>query len=168
MATIGTIMNLIERRTWNIGGYLLARVLDIAFSLVGFLALPILVAKNKSPQAAFRESAILLRKTWGTQLVGSMALGGMFGILAMLAIVPGVVGIVFMTQERADLPLFLGGIIVTSASGILLLVLMSASGAVNAVFRTALYLYASDGVVVGGFTDDLLKHSLGSGPNSAH
>jgi hypothetical protein len=160
MATIGVVMRFIERRTWNIGGFLLARVLEIAFSVVGFLAMPVLVAENKSPIAAFRESARLLRKTWGTQIVGSIYLGTLFGVLYMFAVLAVGVGFVFFFQERGELPLFVGGIIlilVGSAAG---MVLISLDGATRAVFQTALYLYGRDGVVIGGFTDQLLNRSL--------
>ena len=76
-ATVGLILRALEnvaRKRGNLVGQIVAGLLGMAWSVVTFLVVPILVVEKKGPFEAVKESAALLRKTWGEQLVGGLRL----------------------------------------------------------------------------------------------
>src|SRR4029077_13330612 len=94
-ATVGLILRIIEDRSARIG-QIVAALLGMAWTVVSFLVVPILVIENKGPIAALKDSTALLKKTWGEQLVSNFSFGMIFFLLALpafaLFILGGVAG----------------------------------------------------------------------------
>ena len=84
-ASVGLLLRIIEDRSERIGR-IAAGLLGMAWTLVSFLVVPILVIENKGPIAALKDSTTLLKKTWGEQLVSNFSFGAIFTILAIPAI----------------------------------------------------------------------------------
>ncbi|HEY1787090.1 MAG TPA: DUF6159 family protein, partial [Verrucomicrobiae bacterium] len=63
-ATVGLILRIIEDRSSRVA-QIIAGLLGMAWTLMTFLVVPILVIENKNPIAALQESTVLLKKTWG-------------------------------------------------------------------------------------------------------
>lgn len=151
-ATVGLILRAIEDRSEKIG-QLVAGLLGMAWTVVSFLVVPILVIENQGPIAALKGSASLLKKTWGEQLISNFSFGAIFALLAVPAI--ALVGFGF----------YLGGPVVgigcVVAAAIYLIVLTLIQSALQAIFQTALYLYARDGQVPEGFRAEALESALG-------
>lgn len=151
-ATVGLILRIIEDRSDKIGRFV-AGLLGAAWTVVSFLVVPILVIENKNPFSALKESAGLLKKTWGQQLVGNFSFGIIFFLLAIPAIAVMVLG--FFTGSIA-------GIAVCIVLGVVyLIVLALVQSALQAIFQAALFLYARDGQVPPGF-GDLLGNAMAS------
>ena len=150
-ATVGLALRIIEDRSDKIG-QIVAGLLGMAWTLVSFLVVPVLIIENKNPFAALQESTALLKRTWGEQLVSNFSFGGIFGLLMLPAIV--LVGLAF----------YLGGAVIGIPVAVLaviyLIVLSLVQSALQAIFQTALYLYARDGVVPDGFHPDVLGTAL--------
>ncbi len=150
-ATVGLVLRIIEDRSPKVGR-IVAGLLGMAWTVVSFLVVPVLVIENKNPIAALQESTALLKKTWGEQLVSNFSFGAIFFVLMLPAFV------------LAALAFYLGGPVVGIAVAVLaaiyLIVLALVQSALQAIFQTALYLYARDGVVPEGFNSDVLGTAL--------
>lgn len=85
-ATVGLILRIIEDRSEKVGRFV-AGLLGMAWAIVSFLVVPILVVEKKGPFEALKESTALLKKTWGEQLVSNFGFGLIFLVLA----IPGIV-----------------------------------------------------------------------------
>jgi hypothetical protein len=151
-ASVGMILRLIEDRSDKIG-QIVAGLLGTAWTLVSFLVVPILVIENKGPIEALKDSASLLKKTWGEQLISNFSFGLIFFVLALPAF------------ALVSLGFFLGGMVAgfvcVGLAAIYLLTLALIQSALQAIFQTALYLYARDGQVPQGFRAEVLEGALG-------
>ncbi len=150
-ATVGLILRIIEDRSDKIG-QIVAALLGMAWTLVSFLVVPILVIENKGPIAALQESTALLKKTWGEQLVSNFSFGGIFFVLAIPAFVLVIFG--FYAGGAAI------GIVCGVVAVMYLIVLGLIQSALQAIFQTALYLYARDGQVPEGFRAETMEAAL--------
>ena len=83
-ATVGLVLRIIEDRSEKVG-QIVAGLLGMAWTIVSFLVVPILVVENKGPIAALKDSTALLKKTWGEQLVSNFSFGMIFFLLAIPA-----------------------------------------------------------------------------------
>jgi len=67
----------------GIAGAILGRVLDVGWSLITFLAVPVITIEGTGPVETFKRSATLFRQRWGQQLTGNVAIGGAVFLLAV-------------------------------------------------------------------------------------
>lgn len=150
-ATVGLVLRIIEDRSKTVG-QIVAGILGMAWTVVTYLAVPVLVVEGAGPAKTFKRSAQLLKSSWGEQLIGGFAFGVVFLLLALVAGVPVVLGV-------------LAGTSVTLAVGIAvavvyLVVLGLVQSVLQAVFQAALYLYANDRKAPPEFGGALLKGAL--------
>jgi hypothetical protein len=150
-ATVGLILRMIEDRSDKIG-QIVAGLLGMAWTVISFLVVPILVIDNKGPIAALKESTSMLKTTWGEQLISNFSFGSVFSILSLPAIALVILGF------------YLGGATVGIACGVAAviywIVLALIHSALQAIFQTALYLYARDGHVE-GFRPEVMQGAMG-------
>jgi hypothetical protein len=151
-ATVGLILRIIEDRSDKIG-QIVAGLLGMAWTVVSFLVVPVLVIENKGPIAALKESTGLLKKTWGEQLISNFSFGMIFVVLSIPAFALILLGF------------YLGGAVVgivcVGLAAIYLITLGLIQSALQAIFQTALYLYARDGQVPEGFRAEVLESAMG-------
>ncbi len=149
--TVGLVLRIIEDRSEKVG-QIVAGLLGMAWTIVSFLVVPILVVENKGPLAALKDSTALLKKTWGEQLVSNFSFGMIFFLLAIPAF-----GLIL-------LGFYLGGAVAVIAcmglAAIYLIALALVQSALQAIFQTALYLYARDGQVPAGFHAEVLESAM--------
>ncbi|HTV43250.1 MAG TPA: DUF6159 family protein [Candidatus Sulfotelmatobacter sp.] len=150
-ATVGLILQIIEDRSDKIG-QIVAGLLGMAWTVVTFLVVPILVIENKNPIAALQESTALLKRTWGEQLISNFSFSGIFFLLALPAL--GLIALGFVLGSAVAVFACVG-------LGVVYLILLSLiQSALQAIFQTALYLYARDGIVPQGFHEEVLGSAL--------
>jgi hypothetical protein len=143
--TIGLVLSALENQ--GVLGQIAGRLLAVGWSLITFLAVPVIALEGTGPFETLKRSSSLFGSRWGAQVTGNIAIGGavfLFGVLP------------------SALLIFVGFLIWASASfaGALLLVLgviglaisMLVSSALSNIFGVALYRYALDGEALGGFT----------------
>jgi hypothetical protein len=151
---ISVLMGVLENQG-GIGGQIAARLVGMAWSLVTFLAVPVIAIEGTGPVETLKRSASMFRQRWGQQITGNVAIGGavfLIGVLpAALLIVAGVV-----LWSSAS---FLGALLVV-IGGLVLAIAMLVSRALSGIFGVALYRYALDGETVGGFTRDELESAV--------
>jgi hypothetical protein len=142
-ATVTMVLQAIEER-FGIIGTIVARLVGLAWNLVTFLVVPILVLEDLGVGDALKRSKDLFKKTWGENVIGQFGLGA----VGMLVSLPGLVLI------GIGVALGTAGLIVLGAVGVIwLLAAAVIVSALSGIYRTALYHYAANGQVPGEFSD---------------
>jgi hypothetical protein len=151
---VGLVISFIQDRL-GAGGAVLGRVLSIGWSLITFLAVPVISIEGTGPIETLKRSAGLFRERWGQQVTGNIAIGGavfLLGILpSALLIVAGLV--VWASASFLGALLLVVGVIGLAIS-------MLINSALSGIFGVALYRYALDGETVGGFTQEELESAV--------
>jgi len=158
-AAISTVVGLILSALENQGmvGQIAGRLLAVGWSLITFLAAPVIAIEGTGPFATLKRSAGLFRDRWGQQITGNIAIGGavfLLGVLPSLLLI-GAGVVVWATAS------FLGALL--AVLGVIgLAVSLLVSSALSGIFGVALYRYALDGEAVGGFTPEELESAVRS------
>ena len=139
-ATVGFVLELLGRSRSGVLQF--ARTLfGTGWSLVTYLAIPVMVQERRGGIPSMRRSGDLFRQTWGETTLSEVGLR----VLAQYALVMLVV-LAFVLLHLFD----------ESAFAILLIICMAGAfigliGALEAIYRAALYVFASEGVVPAPF-----------------
>jgi Family of unknown function (DUF6159) len=157
-AAVSTVVGLVLSALENQGGILgsvFGRLLAVGWSLITFLAAPVIAFEGTGPFETLKRSGTLFKSRWGQQVTGNIAIGGavfLFGILpSMLLVGAGVV--IWATASFVGALLVVLGVI-----GFAISVLISS--ALSGIFGVALYRYAIDGEAVAGFTPEELESAV--------
>jgi hypothetical protein len=137
-ATVGVILRIIEERLGWIGK-IITGLIGAVFTVATFLVVPVLVVRNVGPIEAVKESAQLLKQTWGENVIGNAGMGVVFFLVHMAIFI--LAGCLFWISIMAQ-------------SGALALVVLALT--VIAFITAALYRYATNEKQVGGGFDAAL------------
>ena len=133
-ATIGMILQAIrEKGGWI--GRIVAGVFGIAWTYVTFFIIPVLIYEKKGMGSSIRRSASLFKQTWGETIIGTIGFGVVFFALALLGIVPILLGALFGTTASIVI-----GFILAFLYWAILGVVASAT---NGIYVAAMYQYAT-------------------------
>lgn len=154
-ATVGLILRIIEERAGFIGRWI-AGLLGLAFTVATFLAVPILVSRNVGPLEAVKDSATLLKKTWGENVIGNVGMGLVFFIYYFGVIGLGI-ALVFGASQTGSPALI---VLVVAAVVLALVALALVQSALQGVYSAALYRYATNGNVGEAFAGTLLSSAF--------
>jgi hypothetical protein len=150
-ATVGIVLHLLRERGGVIGQFASA-IVGGAWGLVTFFVVPVLVLEDKGVFDAIRESASLIRKTWGETIIGS-------GSIVLVFLIIGIVGFFGVIAT-----LFLGSMMVFGIALALfialVIILAVVAAAMQGIFVTALYTYAKTGTVPSAFDRDLIQNAF--------
>ena len=135
-ATVSVILRSLEQRAGLLGRIAIGLV-GMAWSLVTFLVLPILVLERVSAVAAIKRSASLFKRTWGENVIANAAVG-IIGFIALLIALPFVLFAVFTGFTPAIVASVVGAVLWMAFVGIVL-------SALGVIYQVALYRYAVDG-----------------------
>jgi hypothetical protein len=139
-ATVSIVLSILER--YGIVGRIVAGLVGLAWNLVTFLTIPILVIEDVAVGQAFRRSKDLFKKTWGENVVGQAGLG----VLGFLVILPA------LALFAIGAAIGTAGLVVLGAVAVVWIVVASTvTAALNGIYRTALYRYATSGEVPADF-----------------
>ena len=130
-----------------------ASLLSAAWSLVTFFVLPVIVLENVTAPTAMKRSVAVIREKWGQAVTGAFRIGMRILLTFLL---PGII----LAALGAVLAFGAGGMIGVSLgvmlglAGIALIIVgVVRQAAARQVFGVALYRYATEGMVVGRFTE---------------
>ena len=153
-AAISLVMGVLENQGGALGT-LAARLVGMAWTLVTFLAVPVIAIEGTGPFETIKRSASLFRERWGQQITGNIAIGAAVFLLGVLPAAALIVGGVVLWSSAA----FAGALLVIVGALVLAIALLI-SRALTGIFGVALYRYALDGEVVGGFTQEDLESAV--------
>ena len=148
--TVGLVLQAVRERAGWLGRFVVNMV-GMAWETATFLVVPAVVIDDHGAVSGLKASASLLKRTWGENIAARVG----FGLLGFIAIIPAVV-VVAAAGALGGAALVLGILVAVPYVALLVVVLT----ALNAVFQTALYLYATTGVVPTGFADSNLQASF--------
>jgi hypothetical protein len=151
---ISVLMGVLENQG-GIGGQIAARLVGMAWSLVTFLAVPVIAIEGTGPFETLKRSASMFRQRWGQQITGNIAIGGAVFLIGVLpAVILIVAGVALWSSAS-----FLGALLVVIGT-LVLAIAMLISRALSGIFGVALYRYALEGEAVGGFTAEELESAV--------
>tara|TARA_Y100000780_G_scaffold60721_1_gene52899 strand:- start:36 stop:548 length:513 start_codon:yes stop_codon:yes gene_type:complete len=148
--TVGLILQAVRERAGWLGRFVVNMV-GMAWKTATFLVVPAIVIDDHGAISGLKASAALLKRTWGENIAARVG----FGLLGFVAIIPAVL-VVGATGALGGAALVLGILVAIPYLALVVVVLT----ALNAVFQTALYLYATTGSVPTGFDDSNLQASF--------
>lgn len=154
-ATVGMILRAIEERAGWIGKWI-AGLMGAAWTVATFLAVPVLVHRDVGPIEAVKESALLLKQTWGENLIGQGGVGLVFGLLYVLLWM--VFGALIVAGAASQSVGLIATIVVIGVLCTLLLALIQA--ALQGIYSAALYRYATGYQNAEGFSSNLLERAF--------
>ena len=156
-ATVGMVLRAIQERAGFIGR-LVSGALGVAWTLASFLVVPVLVTRDIGPVDAVKESALLLKKTWGENLIGQGGVGLVFGLLFFVLALLGTAAIVAAATTGSGV---LIGLVVALVIFVLLVTgLVQAT--LSGIYSAALYRHAVGAGDSQGFDARLLDQAFRS------
>jgi hypothetical protein len=134
----------------------LAGLMAVAWSIISFFVLPLIILRGMGPLAAVKESVALIRRTWGMQVAGGVRIGGLIGLVAVLpALLVTVAGgfVAASGSPAVGIPLATLGVVVLIVASVLI-------SAMKAIFSVAMLHYVEDGTAIGPFEAGQLQSAV--------
>jgi hypothetical protein len=138
-ATVGMILRAIQERL-GILGQLLGGLLGVAWTVLTFFVVPVMLFEDATAIDAVKRSARLFRERWGEQFIGAGAIGLALFVIVLVASIP--LGMLAVAVPPVGIPLAV----------LVLLAIVAAGSACQGVFNAALYRYAVGGQAAGVFS----------------
>jgi hypothetical protein len=151
-ATVSVILRSLEERAGILGRIVLGFV-GMAWAVVTFLVLPIVVFENVGVGTAIKRSAEMLKRTWGENLIVNLGIG----LIAMVLTLPAIV-VIIAGVATGSMPVIVAAV----AVGVVWMIAVSCwSSAMTAVFQLALYRYATQAPLPSEFAQVNLADAFG-------
>ena len=155
-ATVGIIINYIERRFEKFGR-IIASLFGIAWSLATFFVVPVMIFEHGNLLESLKKSAQLFKKTWGESVAGEFGIGAFFGLLSAICIA-GFISTIWIIVFGHVSPILILPLTLFFAIALFILIPMISS-ALNGIYITALYTYATTKKVPKGFSAEFIKNA---------
>ena len=154
-ALIAVIQSLLQEVAGGIVSAIVGGLAGFAWAVATFFVIPVIALDGLGPKEALKTSAHVVKERWGEGVVGSSAIGLITFFVAILpAFAMMVLGFVLLGSSAIG-----GGLLITI--GVLVFVIaMLFQSTITAVFRVALYRYATEGDVIGGFDREALESAF--------
>lgn len=155
-ATVGMIVKAIESRSEKVGA-IVANLIGMAWSIITFFVVPVLVVEKVGPIEAVKRSASIMKNTWGEALVARFGIGIIAFFASLIAFIPiGFGAYLISTGAMAfGIALIVIGVLFLLATSLVTTTLQS-------IIVAALYIYAAEGQPPQVFDSSLLKSAFGS------
>jgi hypothetical protein len=154
-ATVGMILRAMEQRAGFIGRIVVGMI-GVAWTIATSMVVPVLVSRDVGPVEAVKESALLLKNTWGENLIGNGGIGVVFGLVTVaVMLLGGVLAGFSAVNGMVPLAITLG---VVTLLAILAIALVQS--ALAGIYSAALYRYATDGHAPAGFDGYVLQQAF--------
>jgi hypothetical protein len=150
-STVGFLLGMVESGSQRGRGFI-ARILGISWTVISYLAIPLIVVEKINPLFAMDFSMDMMRRTWGEQIIGNFS----FGLIFSLFFLP-VLPIIFLFSKTWGSSSFLPTLIFT---GIYLIILGIFQSALQNIFNAVIYVFARDGKVPDEFTAEQLRGAM--------
>ena len=124
-----------------------AKVLGLAWWAATYLAVPVMAREPRSGFAAVGRSASLFRETWREAFIGRLVLGWLWAPALVIAAVPFVLCLLLKVQHAG---VFALAVVLPAFALVLLGVILQT---LDTIYRCALYVFATEGVVPEPFDD---------------
>ena len=144
----------------EVGEQIVAGLLNGAWDLITFLAVPVIAFEGTGALGTLKRSAGLFKERWGSQVTGNVAIGGIVGLLGTLPALGLIaLGVVLWINDGNGEGMALGGVLVAIGL-VLFLVAAFIQRTMRGVFGVALYRYAANGETTSAFTQADLESAV--------
>jgi Family of unknown function (DUF6159) len=142
-ALISAVQALLRQGAGQVIGSIVGGLANFAWSVATFFVIPVIALEGAGPKAALSRSIAVIRQRWGEGVTGTFAIGGLVFLLAFL---PGalLVALGIGLADAIGAVLILVGVAVFLVGAVV-------QNALMAVFKVALYRFATEDRVVGQF-----------------
>ncbi|KKW45595.1 MAG: hypothetical protein UY98_C0041G0002 [Candidatus Kaiserbacteria bacterium GW2011_GWA2_58_9] len=156
-ATVGVILAQTASRSRMLGN-IVSMLLGAAWNIMTFFSLPALVLNDVSIPGAFKESASMVRRVWGETIIVVFGVGLFFGVIVGVGIIVCFVaaGIAFEVFAAETLSV----LILLGVLPLFIIIVLITASALGAIFKTALYEYASTGQIPAGFSPEIVQDAI--------
>lgn len=154
-STVGLILSLIQDKL-GLFGKIFSFVANLAWHIITYLTVPILVNENAGPIEAIKRSAALVKKTWGENLIGNIGLGFLFTAIIMALVVLTAPLAIYLSLKGKFTALIIMGVVFVS----LVIVVALINSTLSAIYNAVLYRFASEGAEMPGFNKDLMEEAF--------
>lgn len=144
-ATVGMLLKAKGKRSGFVAD-IIRSIAGMAWTMSTFLVVPVLVSQKIGPIDAIKHSAMLLKKTWGENLIGTAGIWIGFGIVSFLYIVISIIIVFAAAQISSGLAI---AVAIFLIFGLMLIGIVKTS--ISAIYTAALYRFATDGEAPKGF-----------------
>ncbi len=153
-ATVGMILRWLSER--GLLGRIVSSLFGLAWNIVTYLVVPILVVEGIGPIEAVRRSGALLKKTWGEQIVGNLGIGVVFTLIIFALIIVFIPAIVAVATTKS-----VGLVIFAVVVFVLLLISVGLiASALNGIYTAAVYRYATEGDAGSYFDTTMVQNAF--------
>jgi Family of unknown function (DUF6159) len=150
-ATVGMILRIIQERVGFIGS-IIAGLIGVAWTLATSMVVPVLVTRDVGPIEAVKESAMLLKDTWGENIIGNAGIGIAFGFFGFIMLI---ISAALLFAAFATKSIFVIGLVILLVVAAFI-VLSLVQAALSGIYSAALYRFAESGESALGFDKNLL------------
>ncbi|MBI5228042.1 hypothetical protein HY988_05625 [Candidatus Micrarchaeota archaeon] len=147
-ATVGLILSILRgeaNKQRGIGGLIagvIVGLIGMAWSMATYFVVPIMTFENVGPFEAIKRSVMLIKKTWGEEVVGGFGIGIIFMILYVIGVALAI-GAAFLTSGSGAL--FISALAMVGIYFVLVFLIQST---IQSIFVVELYRYAMTGQTV--------------------
>lgn len=169
MATVGMALRLIFKPIGKVGGWLAPMVtrtavftfVGLAWNLVPYFVVPVLIAEDPGPFPAIRRSSSLLKQRWGEDVVVNASVWLIFVLPLVIALLVGgpAIGWALIYLDEW------GVTWVAYAVTLFVLLTFLFKMAMDGIFAAVIYQYATTGEVHPGFYEEDLHRAFLSHPS---
>ena len=154
-ATVGVMLRAIGER-FGLFGRMIIGLLGMAWTAASFLTVPILINRNIGPIDAVKESASLLKQTWGENVISNAGLGIIFMLVYVVTFI--IIGIALsLAATTGNFPLIIG---IAAISLVTVIFIGLLQAALQGIFSAVLSRFAIDGQGTGEFSADILNQAF--------
>ncbi len=158
-ATVGIILRMVSDRSALLGK-MVSALMGAAWAVATFFVIPAIVIGKKSAVDSIPHSINVFKKTWGETLVNNIALGLVFLVAHILAII-SFIGLIVIGVSAEAIPLIVLAFVLFFAW---LVVASLVNAALQGVIKTVLYVYALEATTPVNFNRELLDAMLAKAP----
>ena len=151
-ATVGVVLRFIQERVGFIGKIIVG-MLGMGWTVATYLVVPILIVRDTGPVEAVKESATILKKTWGENIVGQAGMGAAFGLIHMVVVLLGVALVVGAAATGIGALILIA--VFLAVAGVVMASLVQA--ALGGIYSAALYRFATNMPMSTGFDANAMQ-----------
>jgi hypothetical protein len=153
---VGGLIMFLEALLREAGGQILATIVgglaNFAWSVATFFVIPVIAFEDLGPKDAIKRSTHVVKERWGEGVTGSFAIGG---IAFLIGILPaGILIAIGIAVAKSSVAF---GVVVIVLGALVLVVAALLQATISAVFKVALFRFATEGKVLGGFEPQELE-----------
>ncbi len=150
-ATVGIILRIIAEGD-NIISKVIAYILSFAWSMLTLFTIPVILFEKKGVFSSIKRSGEIFKHTWGESVVGTVSIGLLFGLGFLVGL-----GLIFLAYLTGVFALFAAVFVLVFIFWVILYLVTSA---LEGIYTTALYNYATKKKLPKGFSKEFIQNAF--------